>query len=153
MGPCWKRQLTGGLAQRTLFSCLALHFSVHSGFHGLKRFPTPCLSAIPILLDPANFHNRSQKNISSLNFEYQVCCPVRENQIIQKIDAKSVVIAVTVSGQESQKPLKMFCRRNLERLQVQASEALECCKQSLLGNFGWQSEDQNADRNVDSEGS
>jgi hypothetical protein len=51
--------------------------------------------------------------------------------------------------------LELVCRRNLKFLkfnilEMQAKEALECCKQSLMGNSGGSSEDQNARGNEDS---
>jgi hypothetical protein len=53
------------------------------------------------------------------------------------------------------KPLELVCGRELENLEKQASESLECCycKQLVLGDPGGSSEDRNAERNAASEDS
>jgi hypothetical protein len=44
--------------------------------------------------------------------------------------------------------LEMVFRKNLE---IQANEALECCKKRFMGNSGGRPENQNSKRNVDNE--
>jgi hypothetical protein len=51
-----------------------------------------------------------------------------------------------------QKPLEMVWGKNLEKSEIWAREALECCQQRPKGNSAGRSEDQSAEGNVDSKG-
>lgn len=46
--------------------------------------------------------------------------------------------------------LELLCRGILENLEMQDGEALECCKQSLMGECDGISEDQNVNRTTES---
>lgn len=87
--------------------------------------------------------------INLLSFKFQILGILSqwwENWFIQKIETKKRVVAETVVYHVNLKPLELICGRRLERFWEVG------CKQSLVGDSGKSSEDQNSYRNMGSKG-